>query len=108
MNGDWRKKIARSLPCSRVRYDVPLRTSTTLRIGGKADCLVELEAEGELEALWAIVVEYAVPFFLLGKGSNVLVPDEGLRGVVVRLGRAFSEIAREGTTVRAGAGCHAR
>ncbi len=105
MKGDWREKIRSGLRHSEVRFDAPLRAATTLRIGGAADCLVDLESEEELEFLFATIAECALPFFILGKGSNVLISDAGLRGVVVRLGRAFAGIERDGDRVRAGAGC---
>ena len=101
----WRDRIRAALPAAQARFDQPLRNATTLRIGGPADCFAEVEREEELEALLAIIGEYGLPFFILGKGSNVLVPDEGLRGVVFRLGRGFGSVAIEGPVVSAGAGC---
>ena len=105
MKEGWRDRIQAALPTARVRFDQPLRNATTLRIGGPADCFAEIEEEEELGALLGVVGEYCLPFFILGKGSNVLVPDEGLRGVVVRLGRGFGSVAIKGTAVSAGAGC---
>jgi UDP-N-acetylmuramate dehydrogenase len=102
----WRARLRERLGASRLRFDVPLRPLTTLRIGGPADCLVDLESEEDLQALFQVIREAALPFLVLGKGSNVLVGDAGLRGVAIRLGRAFSGFRSAGAPglVRAGAG----
>lgn len=76
---------------------------STFRIGGRADLLVEAGEESALRALLTVVAEAGEPLQLLGLGSNVLLPDEGLRGVVVRLGGAFKEVSVEGHRVTAGA-----
>ncbi len=92
MNEAWRTALQAALRDSRVRWNAPLHKATTLRVGGPADALVELESERDLLALLRIVREYGVPLHLLGRGSNVLVRDEGLRGVVLRMGRAFRQV----------------
>ena len=92
MGTDWRETVRASLQTSRVTLDAPLRQATTLRIGGAADCLVELESEAELPILFALSARAGVPLNVLGRGSNLLVRDEGVRGIVVRLGRAFQQV----------------
>lgn len=101
----WRERLAAALRHSRVRHDASLRPLTTLRIGGPADCLVDLESEEDLLALFAFISGEGLPFLMLGKGSNVLAADAGFRGVVVRLGRHFQTFALTATPgrVRAGA-----
>jgi len=101
---DWRDILKVRLRASRVRFDHPLRGATTLRIGGPAECLVDVEGEDDLAALLGLVAERELPLFILGKGSNVLIPDDGLRGVVMRLGRTFSEVERLGESNRVVAG----
>ncbi|MGB6642247.1 MAG: UDP-N-acetylenolpyruvoylglucosamine reductase, partial [Thermoanaerobaculia bacterium] len=59
-----------------------LAPHSTFRIGGPAEVLVEVADEAALRKLLAIVRDLEAPFFLLGLGSNVLFPDEGLDGVV--------------------------
>lgn len=75
---------------------------STFRIGGRAELLVETREEDSLRALLAVVADAGEPLQLLGLGSNVLLPDEGLRGVVVRLGGAFKKVSVEGTRVTVG------
>jgi UDP-N-acetylmuramate dehydrogenase len=79
----------------------PFGARTTLRVGGGADEILEIES---LEALGELAGRLAAstPLYVLGRGSNTLVADAGFEGVVVHLGDAFSTIAIEGTAVRAG------
>ncbi len=105
MTSDWRRGLAEALPNSKVRLDAPLAPMTTLRIGGAADCFVDVGDEGDLERLFQWIRAHDLPWFLLGKGSNILVPDGGLRGVVMRLGAGFQIVDRQGELVRVGAGC---
>jgi UDP-N-acetylmuramate dehydrogenase len=101
----WRQRLAALLRHSRVRHDASLRPLTTLRIGGPADCLVDVESEDDLLALFAFIGQEGLPFLMLGKGSNVLAADTGFRGVVLRLGRHFQTFSLTATPgrVRAGA-----
>ena len=74
---------------SRVRCDVALARYTSFRIGGPADFFIEPNTVAELQALMQIVAEQEETCLLLGAGTNVLVSDKGVRGVVMRLGRGF-------------------
>jgi len=86
----------------RVRRDLPMAPLTSFRIGGPAALYLEPEDEDDLEAAASAIVRAQIPFTVLGKGSNVLVDDEGFPGLVLRLGRGFRWSAREGTVVTAG------
>jgi UDP-N-acetylmuramate dehydrogenase len=101
----WRDEVRERMKDSRVRFDAPMRPLTTLRIGGPADCLVDLESEADLLALFGLVGEAGLPYLVIGKGSNILVADAGVRGVVIRLGKAFQQVSRQGQSVTAGGGC---
>ena len=93
-----------------VRLQEPMSAHTTFRIGGPADYFVEPGSESVLKELLLICRETETPFFILGNGSNLLVSDEGYRGVMISL-RGFDEISfREGESTEAGktimtAGC---
>lgn len=92
-------------PETRVRVGEPLADKTTLGVGGAADLWVELGDERDASCLLAWTTRQGVPLTLLGGGSNVLVSDLGVRGVVARLsGAAFRQIRVEGDCVIAGAG----
>jgi UDP-N-acetylmuramate dehydrogenase len=86
----------------RVRTAFPLAPLTTFRIGGPAALYLEPESEPDLEAVSAAVRETVIPVVVIGKGSNVLVSDEGFPGLVIRLGRAFRWAARDGGRLTAG------
>ena len=75
---------------------------TWLRVGGPADWLFQPADEADLCGFLA-ALDPSVPVFPMGVGSNLIVRDGGLRGVVIRLGRGFNAIAVEGDTVTAGA-----
>jgi UDP-N-acetylmuramate dehydrogenase len=66
-----------------VRLAEPMSGHTTFGIGGPADAYAVAESEGQLQALADIAQGHAVPFFILGSGSNILVGDSGIRGLVI-------------------------
>ena len=75
---------------------------TWLRVGGPADWLYLPADEADLSAFLS-ALDPATPVFPMGVGSNLIVRDGGIRGVVIRLGRGFNAITTEGNTVTAGA-----
>ena len=95
--------ILRAACGERVRSRYPLAPLTTYRIGGPAALYLEPDSRRDLEAASLAVRETGLPFVVLGKGSNVLVSDQGFPGLVLRLGRGFRWAAREGERLRAGA-----
>ena len=76
--------LARALPADRVMADAPLAPLTTFGLGGPADLLVEVRTVAELQAVLVAAARAGAPVTVLGGGSNVLVSDAGVRGVVVR------------------------
>lgn len=92
-------------PGAVVRSGEPMARHTTLRVGGPAEAWVEPADEADLGATLRLAREHAVPVLLLGRGSNLLVRDGGVRGVVVHLGQeAFARVTVEGSLIRCGAG----
>jgi UDP-N-acetylmuramate dehydrogenase len=88
-----------------VKRDEPLAPYTYLKVGGPADFLVQPRSQAELAAVVSACSRQRLPLRILGGGCNILVRDEGVRGVVVRLSEpAFTHIAVSGTRIRAGAG----
>ncbi len=82
--------------------DEPMRLHTTFRSGGPADFFYAARRPGELVAALRAAHELGLPVFLLGGGSNLLVADEGVRGLVVR--NACDHVAFDGHEVRADCG----
>ena len=87
----------------RVREGFPMAPLTTLRVGGAAALYLEVESEADLAVIAEAIRGSRVPFIVVGKGSNLLVSDRGFEGLVVRLGRAFRWVARDGDRLAAGA-----
>lgn len=85
----------------RLTYDAPLAAVTWFGVGGPADVLFKPADMADLADFLAAKPD-DLPVTVLGVGSNLLVRDGGIRGVVVRLGRAFAEVTAEGDRVRAG------
>lgn len=77
----------------RARFDEPLAPFTSWKIGGPADALVTPESEAELADLMRWCFKRKLPWFVLGSGSNLLVGDGGMRGIVMRLSGAFADVA---------------
>lgn len=82
--------------------DRPLNSLTWLRVGGPADWLFQ-PADADDLAEFLAALDPAIPVFPMGVGSNLIVRDGGIRGVVVRLGRAFNAVSVEDGVITAGA-----
>ena len=80
---------------SALLFDEPLSRHTTIRVGGPADVLVNPKTIEELEALVLLARKNNTPIFILGAGSNLLVRDGGIRGLVITLAKSFGEIRLE-------------
>ncbi len=92
-------------PAAVIRHGEPLARRTTLRVGGPADWYVEPASEADLAAVLAFCNERHLPFFILGRGSNLLVKDAGFRGVVISLSQPhFSHVDVIGERIYCGAG----
>jgi len=88
-----------------ARLYEPLAKHTTMRVGGPAQFWLEPETEEGFCDLVRTSHEAGLPFMVIGRGSNLIVRDGGLRGVVVRLRRGiFGEFSVEGARIRAGVG----
>jgi len=88
---------------AQVLENEPLSKHTTWKIGGPADALIVPANEEELEAVLRLCAVHGVPWCVLGRGSNTLVSDKGVRGAVIKLGGGFDELRFDGETVVAGA-----
>ncbi|MGZ6544413.1 MAG: UDP-N-acetylmuramate dehydrogenase [Actinomycetota bacterium] len=96
------ERILRAAAGDRVRTAFPLAPLTSFRLGGPAALYLEPESDADLSAAGEAIVATDVPFIVIGKGSNILVSDAGFPGLVLRLGRGYRWVAREGTILTAG------
>jgi UDP-N-acetylmuramate dehydrogenase len=96
------ERLLRERLGSRLRVDFPLAPLTSFRIGGPAALFVEAEDDGALGSVGQAARHSGTPVAVIGKGSNVLVSDDGFPGIVVRLGRGYRWAGRDGDLLSAG------
>ena len=87
-----------------VRLDEPMKLHTTWRIGGPADLFVEPDGVAGLAKVLAFARRENVPVTIIGNGSNLLVKDGGIRGLVVKIGTGLDWLNIQGDRIDAGAG----
>lgn len=87
-----------------VIEDYPMKEVTSFQIGGPVDYFVEPRSEEELKDVIVSVERDKMPWMIMGKGTNMVVSDKGIRGAVIRLENYFSDVRVEGTRVIAQSG----
>lgn len=100
MENELKRKLLECVSDNRILINEPMYRHTTFRVGGCADFFVEVDTREELQALLRLDCD----LYLIGNGSNLLISDKGLRGVVLHLSQRFSEITVTGTTLVCKAG----
>jgi UDP-N-acetylmuramate dehydrogenase len=96
------ERLLRERVGTQLRVAFPLAPLTSFRIGGPAALFVEAQDDDALEAVGRAIDETGVPVAVIGKGSNILVSDDGFAGIVVRLGRGYRWAGRAGDLLTAG------
>ncbi len=96
--------LAKICGCENIYTDEPMMKHTSFRIGGPADYFVTPVSGQMLSETVDYLRRADIPYFILGNGSNLLVSDEGVRGVVIQIGKNMSDIRIEGSRVYADAG----
>lgn len=91
-NEACRKKL-QELVKKPILFDVPMKKHTTWKVGGPADCMVFPSSMEEVEAIVSFLNQEGIKYNVIGNGSNLLVADAGIRGVVIKMGEAFSACA---------------
>lgn len=106
MEGDISSNIRKIVGSERVYTEEPMSRHTTFRIGGNADIFVTPGSISEIEQILKCCEEQSVPYYVIGNGSNLLVGDGGIRGVVIQIGAEFAEVeVGEDDTIWVQAGC---
>jgi UDP-N-acetylmuramate dehydrogenase len=91
MKGDTKKEL-KSLIKGKISFDVPMAKYTSLGVGGRADALTLPQDEEDLRVILHFAKEKTIPYYVLGKGTNVIIRDGGLRGIVISLSQGFRSI----------------
>jgi len=86
---EWLEKLEEASLTSRLRRKESLKRFNTWHIGGNADCLIDVVNISDLSYLLNFINKYQVPWFILGKGSNLLVSDSSWKGIVLHLSGDF-------------------
>lgn len=96
-------RVALIMPGVEIKKDELMSKHTTFRIGGPADLFVSPYTE-EIPGLLRLAKEDQIPVTIIGNGSNLLVADKGIRGLVIEIGKGLESISFEGNRVTVGAG----
>lgn len=97
-------QLSASMPASRILMDEPMSKHTTFAVGGPADVLVLPKSVKEMSLAIRVARSLELPVTVLGGGSNVLVRDGGIRGVVIQLNQMMKVLSCNGTKILASAG----
>lgn len=87
-----------------IKTKEPMSEHISFRVGGPAEVFLTVPGEEELGRLVAYLNGHKIPYFVLGKGTNLLVSDKGFEGVIISLGEHFTRIQTDGRRIKAGAG----
>ena len=87
-----------------ILCDEPMKNHTSFKIGGNADFIVLPQSIEQIEALVGALKKNNINYVVIGNGSNLLVDDEGIRGVVIKIGRNFSGVECTGESITAQCG----
>ena len=91
------------LPRQQILLAEPMSRHTTFAIGGPADCMVLPASPSEAAAVLQLTLRQKLPLTIIGNGSNLLVRDKGIRGLVLKVGQPMSQLQRDGDFILAGA-----
>ncbi len=97
------KSFCDTINCHAIT-DEPMSRHSTFKIGGPADIFISPNDEGQIASLLTYFQTHEISYCVLGKGSNILVGDCGIRGAVLHIGHRFSGVARSGNTLKCKAG----
>lgn len=103
INRDFYNRLAEIVSPEAILENEPMKKHTTFRIGGNADLLVSPKVS-QVSEIMSLAKEYNVPVTVIGNGSNLLVGDKGIRGLVLAFGKEAEDIQLNGTRMTAAAG----
>lgn len=104
MKENMKNKFETILDQDRILLDEPMKKHTTFRLGGPADYFLSPSDVNQIPEIIHICRKEGIPWFVLGNGSNLLVSDQGYRGVVIQIYKNMNQITVEGTRMYAQAG----
>lgn len=102
---DKLKKLEEIVDCNNVKFNEPMKKYTTMKVGGPCDAIVFPENIDEIKEIIKFCKTENMKYYVIGNGSNLLVRDEGIHAIIIKIGNKFSKISVENdvVTVLAGA-----
>ncbi|MEF9998830.1 MAG: UDP-N-acetylmuramate dehydrogenase [Lachnospiraceae bacterium] len=104
MKEDFYKQLANFMKKEQILLDEPMSKHTTFRVGGPADYFIIPKSIKELQKAVTLSKQYKIPYYIIGNGSNILVSDDGYRGVIIQIYKELDYIEVVGETIYAQAG----
>ena len=80
-----KEELESLIPKKNIKYDEPMSKHTTFKTGGKAKYYIIAKKEEEVKKVQEISQKYNIPLYIIGNGSNLLVKDEGIDGIVLKI-----------------------
>ena len=88
-----------------IKYNEPMKKHTTMKVGGLCDCMVEPSSIEEIQKVLEYVKENNIKYYIIGNGSNLLVKDEGVHALIIKIANKFSGFEVNGEYIKAYSGC---
>lgn len=98
------RSLSEALPGVKLLRNEEMKNHSSFKVGGCAEIFVEIEGEEQLARVYAALRKMNISPVVIGKGSNILVRDEGIKGVVIHIGDGLSSVEVEGQSIYAQAG----
>lgn len=104
MNAEFYHQLIQIIDTERVLVEEPMKKHVTFRVGGPADFFVMPRTADEIRGILALCKKEGLPYYILGNGSNLLVGDQGYRGVIIQIYKEMNQITVEEDRILAQAG----
>jgi len=98
------EELKKLISKDKIRINEPMNNYTSFKIGGPAECLIKIQTFEELKLILKLSKEKNIPLTIIGNGSNVLVSDNGIKGIVLKIEISTFEIDNETAQLKVGSG----
>ncbi len=88
-----------------IRYNEPMKKHTTMKVGGPCECMVEPSSIEEIQKIIEYSKKNNIKYYVIGNGSNLLVKDEGVNALIIKISNKFSGVEVNGEHIKAYSGC---
>ena len=102
---DKYKGLEEILSKDSIKYNEPMKKHTTMKVGGPCDCMIEPSSIEEIQKVLEYVKENNIKYYIIGNGSNLLVKDEGVHALIIKIANKFSGFKVNGEYIKAYSGC---